>query len=171
MRTRFLAQVLLGGTLVFVGCDAPELAAVETEEVYGVLFDRVGDDHDDHKLVLNVDVDETTFTQVDLGDGVGPFNVEGDTGSGPRTFQCWGWILPDGSGNVSQVYNIAGHGAIMTQGQEGGFLTVVGGTGDFRNARGQGEQVFTGNGFDFTITFDLNTSTGHLRPQQKHRRR
>ena len=46
MRTCFLAQVLLGGILVFVGCDAPELAAPETE-VHGVLFDEVGDDDDD----------------------------------------------------------------------------------------------------------------------------
>ena len=43
MRTCFLAQVLLGGTLVIVGCDAPELAAPETE-VHGILFDEVGDD-------------------------------------------------------------------------------------------------------------------------------
>ena len=46
MKTCFLAQVLLGGTLVLVGCDAPELAAPETK-VHGVLFDEVGDDDDD----------------------------------------------------------------------------------------------------------------------------
>ncbi len=109
----------------------------------------------DETIVLNVDVDEASFAQVDLGGGVGPFNVEGDAGDGARTFQCWGWILADGSGNVSQVYNIAGRGAIMTQGQEGGFLAIVGGTGEFNEAEGEALQVFTGNGFDFTITFEL----------------
>ena len=110
----------------------------------------------DDPIVLNVDVDEASFAQVDLGNGVGPFNVEGDAGDGPRTFQCWGWILEDGSGNVSQVYNIAGRGAIMTQGQEGGFLAIVGGTGDFNEAEGEALQIFTGTGFDFTITFEID---------------
>ncbi len=107
------------------------------------------------ELILNVDVDEASFVGPAVGTA-GAFNVEGDTGSGAQTFQCWGWIFVDGvTTNVSQVFNIAGRGAIMTQGQEGGFLAVVGGTGDFRNVRGEGNQVFTGNGFDFTITFNL----------------
>ena len=106
-------------------------------------------------LILAVDVDEASF--VGPAAGVqGAFNLQGDTGSGAKSFQCWGWIFEDGSTtNVSQVYNIAGRGAIMIQGQEGGFLAVVGGTGDFSNVRGQGLQVFTGTGFDFTMTFDL----------------
>ncbi len=107
----------------------------------------------DDELILTVDVDEGSFVTTGFP---GAFNVEGDTGSGAKTFQCWGWIFEDGeTTNVSQVFNIAGRGAIMTQGQEGGFLAVVGGTGDFRNVRGEGNQVFTGNGFDFTITFNL----------------
>ena len=44
---------------------------------------------------------------------------------------------------------------IMTQGLEGGFLAVVGGTGKFRKVRGQALQTFTGVGFDFIIEFDL----------------
>ncbi len=56
------------------------------------------------KLTLFVDVDEASFVGPALG-VQGPFNVEGDTGSGPRTFQCWGWIFEDDSpANVSQVY-------------------------------------------------------------------
>ena len=43
----------------------------------------------------------------------------------------------------------------MTQGIEGGLLAVVGGTGKFRNLRGEGLQIFTGVGFDFIIEFDL----------------
>ena len=106
-------------------------------------------------LILSVDVDEASFVGPALG-VQGAFNVEGDTGSGVRTFQCWGWIFEDGATtNVSQVFNIAGRGAIMTMGQEGGFLAVVGGTGDFRNVRGEALQTFTGSGFDFTLDLNL----------------
>ncbi len=104
-------------------------------------------------LILTVDVDEASFNGPAAGDGA--FNVEGDTGSGAKTFQCWGWIFADGNANVSQVFNIAGRGAIMTQGQEDGLLAVVGGTGDFRNARGEALQTFTGVGLDFTLKVDL----------------
>ncbi len=111
-------------------------------------------------LVLMVDVDEASFVGPPLGQQ-GAFNIEGDTGSGPRTFQCWGWVFEDGlTTNVSQIYNIEGRGAIMTQGREGDFLAVVGGTGDFRNVRGEALQTFTGPGFDFTIEFNLTGARG-----------
>jgi hypothetical protein len=105
-------------------------------------------------LVVDVDVDEPSF---DAPVGIpGPFTVEGDTGGGAGTYQCWGWIFADGSASsVSQVYNIAGRGAIMTLGQEGLSIAVVGGTGDFRNVRGEAIQVFTGVGFDFALEVDL----------------
>ena len=55
------------------------------------------------KLTLHVDVDEASFVGPALG-VQGPFNVEGDTGSGAKTFQCWGWIFEDGlTTNVSQI--------------------------------------------------------------------
>ncbi len=145
--------------LVVTGCQNTNATGTldePTGTLDGPSFHGGGDGDDDDELVLNVDVDETSFTQVDLGDGVGPFNVEGDAGSGAGSFRCWGWILPDASGIVSQVYHIAGRGAIMTQGREGDFLAIVGGTGDFRNVQGEAIQVFTGNGFDFTITFDFD---------------
>ena len=72
-------------------------------------------------LVLNVDVDEDSFRLVNEVIP-GPFNVVGDTGSGPGTFQCWGWINEDLSANVSQSFNVEDRGAIMTQGPEGGSL-------------------------------------------------
>ena len=107
------------------------------------------------QLTLHVNVDEASFVGPALG-VAGPFNVEGDTGSGPGTFQCWGWIFADGvTANVSQVYNIPG-GAIMTQGQEGLPLAVVGGTGEFNDVEGEALQTFTGIGFDFDIEFDLD---------------
>ena len=114
-------------------------------------------------LTLTVDVDEASFVGPSIG--AGAFNVEGDTGSGAQTFQCWGWIFADGvTTNVSQVYNIAGRGAIMTQGQEGFPLAIVGGTGVFSNARGEALQTFTGPDLDFTITFDFGS------PRRIHRR-
>ncbi len=111
-------------------------------------------------LSLFVDVDEDSF--VGPAEGVaGPFNVEGDTGSGAATFQCWGWQLVTGVTNVSQIYYIAGRGTITTQGQEGLLMSVVGGTGDFLNVRGEAIQVFTGNGFDFNIEFTLRGARGN----------
>ena len=130
--------------------------------------DDDSDSDSDDTIVLFVDVDETSFAQVDLGllagdvdpNGFGPFNIQGEvTGSGEGSYQCWGWSFDDGSGisNVSQVYNIRG-GSIMTQGHDGGFdgsglLAIVGGTGKFSGAKGQAFQDFTGPGFNFTITF------------------
>ena len=108
-------------------------------------------------LNLFVDVDETTF-DAPLGQP-GPFNVEGDIGGG-GTFQCWGWIFEDNSANVSQVYYIAGRGTITVQGQEGTLMSVVGGTGDFLNVRGEAIQVFTGDGFNFNIEFTLRGARG-----------
>ncbi len=113
------------------------------------------DGDDDDELILFVDVDEGSFVGPAVG-VAGAFNVEGDTGSGPGTFQCWGWIFADGvTANVSQVYNIPG-GTIMTQGQEGLPLAVLGGTGEFNDVEGEALQTFTGVGFDFTVVFDLD---------------
>ncbi len=110
-------------------------------------------------LTLTIAVDEASFVGPPLPKQ-GPFNVEGDTGSGAGTFQCWGWIFANGTANVSQVYFIAGRGSIMTQGQEGDILAIVGGTGDFSGVRGEAIQDFTGPGFDFTIEFDLKKGGG-----------
>ncbi len=108
------------------------------------------------KLTLPVNVDEASFVGPGLG-VQGPFHVEGAIDGEDRAFQCWGWILEDGATtSVSQVYNIAGRGSIMTLGQEGSLLAVVGGTGDFSNARGQALQVFTGVDLDFTLELSLS---------------
>ena len=120
----------------------------------------------DNTLVLNVDVDETSFDSVGLaangfGERPGPFNVVG-TFESDGTFRCWGWIDEDGVGSVSQVFNIYGRGTIMTQGIEGGLLAVTGGTGDFLNVRGEALQTFndlTVN-LDFTIEFTLRGARG-----------
>ncbi len=111
------------------------------------------------KLVLTVDVDETSLDAVAAPGGGVAFNIVGDFAGG-GTFRCWGWLDENFAGSVSQVYNIPGHGSIMNQGIEGGLLAVTGGTGAFRNLRGEGNQVFTGTGFDFVITFKL-LGAGH----------
>jgi len=107
----------------------------------------------DHTLVLNVDVDEASFVSILASGGNESFNIVGAFGNG-GTFRCWGWIDGEGVGSVSQVFNIPGRGSIMTQGIEGGLLAITGGTGDFNNLRGDALQIFTGDGFNFTIEFE-----------------
>jgi hypothetical protein len=109
---------------------------------------------DNNTLLLDVDVDEASFDAIIALGGGETFNVVGTFGDG-GTFRCWGWIDGDGAGSVSQVFNIPGRGAIMTQGIEGGFLAITGGTGDFSNLRGDALQTFTGDGFNFTIEFEV----------------
>jgi hypothetical protein len=107
---------------------------------------------DKNTLLLVVEVDLASFDAIlSLGGGE-TFNVVGTFGDG-GTFRCWGWIDGDGAGSVSQVFNIPGRGAIMTQGIEGGLLAITGGTEDFSNLRGDALQTFTGEGFNFTIEF------------------
>ena len=114
-------------------------------------------------LKLSVDVDEASFIMLLVPglEEIGPFTVEGNTGSGDGTFQCWGWFTLNGPAVVSQVFFISGRGSIMTQGIEGGLLAVTGGTGDFLNVRGEAIQVFADDGtFDFTMEFTLRGARG-----------
>ena len=108
---------------------------------------------DNNTLLLDVDVDEASFDFIMAPLGGETFNVVGTFGDG-GTFRCWGWMDEDGAGSVSQVFNIPGRGAIMTQGIENGLLAITGGTGDFNNLRGDALQIFTGDGFNFTIEFE-----------------
>ena len=133
-----------------------QLSLLGVVATLALVFAGVAEADDDDELTLFVAVNlatDDTVIAAPLG-GVS-FNIEG-TFAGGGTFRCWGWINPAGFGSVSQVYNIPGRGAIMTQGIEGGLLAVTGGTGDFRNVRGEALQTFTGPGFDFTIEFDLD---------------
>ncbi len=107
----------------------------------------------DNTLLLDVEVDEASFVSILAPGGGESFNIVGTFGDG-GTFRCWGWIDGVGAGSVSQVFNIPGRGAIMTQGIEGGLLAITGGTGDFNNLRGDALQIFTGDGFNFTIEFE-----------------
>ena len=64
-------------------------------------------------------------------------------------FHCWGWDTGRGLAVVSQEYGIEGRGKIQVQGVEDeGPRAVTGGTGRFRNVRGQATK------FDFSEFFD-----------------
>ena len=76
-------------------------------------------------------------------------------------FHCWGWLIgPDqAAGPVSQEYILFDRGKIQVQGfEDEGPRAVVGGTGHFRNVRGQAtgfdlsEFMATG---EFSGTFKL----------------
>ena len=120
------------------------------------------------KLVLLVDTHG--FADFDAG-APGPgggfqFYVSGDIckektlldrGTGMPTtctpigeFHCWGWdIRGTGLAVVSQEYGLDGRGKIQVQGVEDeGPRAVTGGTGEFRNVRGQATK------FDFSEFMD-----------------
>jgi hypothetical protein len=128
-------------------------------------------------LVLEVATDLSTFDAVRTPAGgdpfpTGPFYVQGpifpegtldadgDPGGATSigTFRCWGWIF-DGStalGAVSQAYEIDGRGRIQVQGLEDGTRAVTGGTGQFRNVRGEGSfEGINPENFSFRASFAL----------------
>lgn len=116
-------------------------------------------------LTLFVDTSASVFSaDTPNGNGDANFYIDGeivdpDTNNQIGMFRCWGQVRFDGEGVaftvVSQEYRIFGRGAIQVQGLEVGAdsIAVIGGTGDFRNARGEG---FFGD-FDrgFSMEFHL----------------
>ncbi len=76
-------------------------------------------------------------------------------------FHCWGWLIPGGA-VVSQEYDLEGRGKIQLQGvEDGGPRAVVGGTGDFRNVRGEATGVvFNVAGDEFLVSFKLKGAKG-----------
>ena len=124
----------------------------------------------DQALVLRVQNDFSTFDfQAGAGPG-GPFYIRSpiceDTELGGScvdpigVFHCWGW-LPLGPGGapglVSQEFELFGRGKIQTQGREdGGPRAVVGGTGEFKNVRGEATGIDVTNfPAEFIATFKL----------------
>ncbi len=123
-------------------------------------------------LVLRVATDGATFDQTTNGvfTGGAAFYIGGVICADPTlfavcdpigTFHCWGWLIgPDQvAGVVSQEYDLDGRGKIQVQGVEDeGPRAVTGGTGDFRNVRGEAtgfdlSDLFVGG--EFTATFKL----------------
>jgi len=126
----------------------------------------------DDDLELRV---QLNFSDVALGDFVGTGGAFLASGTickelGPvgtcvsmGTFHCWGWLFdasdPTSSAVVSQEYNLDGRGKIQVQGvEDGGPRAVTGGTGDFKNVKGEATGFDFSDfvsGSEFTATFDL----------------
>ncbi len=79
-------------------------------------------------------------------------------------FHCWGWLVGPTQevALVSQEFDIDGRGKIQVQGvEDDGPRAIVGGTGDFRNVRGEATgfdlSEFQNADFDgeFIATFEL----------------
>ncbi len=141
----------------------------------------------DDELVLRVEVDAATSFDSAMsvtGPGIA-FFVRGTICEDPEpgascdsigTFLCWGWQSDPSNVDarpqvsvVSQEFNIFDRGKIQTQGVEAfgpdSARAVVGGTGDFRNVRGEVTGVdltippSTGTG-EFVATFKLKGAKG-----------
>ena len=117
----------------------------------------------DNELTVQVFVDFNTFDLRDGGAGTGPFYVGGaivdpSTGQALGEFQCWGWFFQADRNMVNQEFNIDSRGKIILTGEEdGGLRPITGGTGDFRNVRGDTTFDLSNLGVDgsFLATFRL----------------
>ncbi len=128
------------------------------------------------ELVLRVATDPNTFDTPDPAPGGGAaFYISGVICADPTlfaacvpigTFHCWGWLIGPTQADavVSQEYNLDGRGKIQVQGVEDeGPRAVTGGTGDFRNVRGEAtgfdlSDLFVGG--EFIATFKLKGAAG-----------
>lgn len=119
--------------------------------------------HAEKKLVLDVKADPVS-EDIALGETGCAFYISGeifehDTATKIGTFHCWGWdVLCDGLTTVvvSQEYDLDGRGKIQVQGVEDeGLRAITGGTGDFRNARGEMRGADLSAFPEFTVTFRL----------------
>ena len=121
---------------------------------------------------ISLEIDTDGFADFQGAAPGGAFYVSGDITaagtSGPSigTFHCWGFIrIGDELGVVTQEFSIDGRGKIIIAGVESADpRAVVGGTGDFSNARGQGmpnlDLFDFNNSGKFRITFDLTGASG-----------
>ncbi len=133
------------------------------------------DEPGDGLLELTVVADFGTFDLITTTNG-GPFYVGGivqdSDGDQVGLFHCWGFMFNGGAvGVVTQEYDLTGRGKIILTGvEDGGPRAVTGGTGDFREVRGEA------TGFDFTLfdsdgIFDVTLSLITHRHAFGHQRR
>ena len=116
----------------------------------------------DNVLTVRVLVDFSSFDIVESPGGGGPFHVGGmvvdaESGEDLGDFQCWGWFFAGGTRDmVNQEYNIGDRGKIILAGEETPVVSraIVGGTGDFKNARGEATFEPQGGGV-FLVSFHL----------------
>lgn len=118
--------------------------------------------HEKGLLILDVVPNGGDFSMVPdpFDPNQGPFYISGTifvhgTSEAIGEFHCWGYFAQGGSvAVVSQEFNLDGRGKIQLQGvEDNGPRAVVGGTGDFRNVRGEAQVEFTASGF--TAAFRL----------------
>ncbi|TDI31363.1 MAG: hypothetical protein E2P03_08030 [Acidobacteria bacterium] len=92
--------------------------------------------------------------------GGGPFYIGGtlfdlETEAELGDFQCWGWFFTASRRMVTQEYNLGERGTILLAGEEiPNPFGIIGGTGDFKNVRGQAEFEFVAEGV--LVHFDLS---------------
>lgn len=172
-RRELLKKTAIGGGLVVAALAAPGLTG--TAEAKG-----------GKSIVLDVDTKGFADFQApaDIVNGTGPFYVSGDIlRPGPMgpvigKFHCWGFLaladpikgFQDGGidpvvGVVNQEFDLDGRGKIIIAGVESDApRAVTGGTGHFRNARGQGNPdvvIFDfNNSGKFRIAFSLTGARG-----------
>ena len=104
----------------------------------------------DQVIRLTVVADPGSLDVVPSANG-GPFYIGGiledpETGDQVGLFHCWGFFFQGGAlGVVDQEYDLIGRGKIILTGVEDeGPRAITGGTGEFRNVRGEA------TGFDFS---------------------
>ena len=157
-RRDLLKRGLIGGGLVAAGLATPGLT--------GVAQAKGG-----KSIVLDVDANDFAdfeVTGTDPAGGAGTFYVSGEifapgTSDHIGDFNCWGYIRADGQAVVNQEFAIDDRGKILIAGVESGApRAVIGGTGDFANARSEGILVdfnpnsgLTPDDDTFTIAFSL----------------
>ncbi len=165
-------MIVLGANLFSYGASAQDLTipntfasgtpavAAEVNENFDAIAAAVNGQAEASPLTLRVDTDGfATFDQTDNGvfEGGAAFYVSGvicaelDLLNASCTpigeFHCWGWLVGPAQAValVSQEYHIFNRGKIQVQGiEDDGPRAIVGGTGEFRNVRGEA------TGFDFS---------------------
>jgi hypothetical protein len=116
---------------------------------------------DGNTLTVTVVADPGTLDVVPSAFG-GPFYVGGsiqdpDTGDDIGIFHCWGFFFQGGAlGVVTQEYDLFGRGKIILAGvEDSGPRAITGGTGDFRNLRGEADNFTLASFPVFDVTFTL----------------
>ncbi len=116
---------------------------------------------DGNTLTVTVVADLATFDLLPSANG-GPFYVGGtiedpDTGNQIGIFHCWGFFFDGGAlGVVSQEYDLFDRGKIMLAGvEDAGPRAITGGTGQFRNLRGEADNFTLASFPIFDVTFTL----------------
>jgi hypothetical protein len=156
-RRNILKTGAAAGLATVAGIAAPSSAIAETASESSLKAPRNAFDLDVLADTSKLDVlPSPTFA------GQGPFYIPGviyepGTTNEIGKFHCWGFFIDNGAvGVVSQEFDLTGLGKIQVQGiEDEGARAVTGGTGNFRNVRGEMTGADLSNFPAFTATFRL----------------